>query len=342
MEIAGASKSFSPEECERAYQSGGKDTKASDYEFDWYKNLPSEEKYDQENYWNEEAFYADFDKWWNDLPFPKKERIYKEIIGKFDRQDLMNQIILAVIRGWDFDDVEMVEYQNFDEKDKYAIMEDRFNYIDISNGNANVWIIAGTGHEDFSVALESLTDASLRELYDTIPAADEDWQPLLTKANEDLRQYGVMLIVDCVDDCFYSLEIRYGLNPKKPNILQYKEKEDYADNYYDNEMEALIKEAWPYAKNKAKSQSSLWVVTHVTLSDTEYEANGHSDVKIFRCYDKAKQQMQDWINEEKQQLEENSRDYEILQDEPTAFRMSWSGGGFNQVRITIRERSIED
>ena len=75
-EIKSAGNWMDLDECEKAYSIGGIKTTWMDYTYDWYNNLPDEEKYDCDNYWDDEKYYADFKAWWDSLPFAEQERIY--------------------------------------------------------------------------------------------------------------------------------------------------------------------------------------------------------------------------------------------------------------------------
>lgn len=68
-----------------------------------------------------------------------------------------------------------------------------------------------------------------------------EWKEYLKIANEDLKQYGYRLSVnDRGDRGFYKCVIYKG----NKNV------ETYAENYYANELEELISEAWSYVKRK--------------------------------------------------------------------------------------------
>ena len=59
---------FDLDQTTKAYELGGKTTHWTDYT-------------NGENSWDEDAYYADFDTWWNSLPVEERERIYGEIVG---------------------------------------------------------------------------------------------------------------------------------------------------------------------------------------------------------------------------------------------------------------------
>ncbi len=79
-----------------------------------------------------------------------------------------------------------------------------------------------------------------------------DWQELLKLANKDLEKCGTALHVtkDDVDGTF-SLTIHFSkVNAKGKEIWFMND--HFAENYYEDEMSALINDAWVHAKVKAK------------------------------------------------------------------------------------------
>lgn len=79
-----------------------------------------------------------------------------------------------------------------------------------------------------------------------------------------------------------------------------------------------------------------FILTYVGLSDSDYEANGYSDVFLFNTYEEAKERMKLLIKNECEYLKEEGHEYEILEDTEDEFRMSWSGHG-EQIRLQIHE-----
>lgn len=64
-----------------------------------------------------------------------------------------------------------------------------------------------------------------------------DWKTLLTYANEDLAAYGYSLKVYEKEEGFYFLDIvKDGVD------------ENYAGNYYEDELSDLINDAWHHIK----------------------------------------------------------------------------------------------
>ena len=87
---------------------------------------------------------------------------------------MINEIIIAIQRGWDlnFDDVEMVQYTEAGENGTTATRDGRFDHIEIDNEVAKVWCIAGTGHENFSFPIGQLSEDSVKDLHDCIRISD--------------------------------------------------------------------------------------------------------------------------------------------------------------------------
>ncbi len=76
-----------------------------------------------------------------------------------------------------------------------------------------------------------------------------DWEGTLQMANEDLKQYGMEIIVRPdgpgmeVDDDYHTVFIKDG-----------DEEEVFADNYYERELGEVVNEAWAHARAKAKAK----------------------------------------------------------------------------------------
>lgn len=68
-----------------------------------------------------------------------------------------------------------------------------------------------------------------------------DWETLLKIANEDLAQYGFGLkVYEPEEEGFYFLDI----------YKNGKFSENYAGNYYEDELSDLVNDAWYYVKNE--------------------------------------------------------------------------------------------
>ena len=115
-----------------------------------------------------------------------------------------------------------------------------------------------------------------------------DWQGLINLANEDLKQYGAMLLHhEDEEDGTFSLDILYGVDPN--DVTKYEECDTYAENYYEDEMSELVNEAWSHARAKAKerkakkeSKHELFVRLGIYINPTDEELDkilkGDTDV----------------------------------------------------------------
>lgn len=87
---------------------------------------------------------------------------------------------------------------------------------------------------------------------------------------------------------------------------------------------------------KLHDKPKMWCVTYVGLSDSEYKANGYSEVALYATKDAAKAKLKAWRDNEIAELKEQDRDYEVLEDEDDECRISWCGHT-EQIRIEIHE-----
>lgn len=104
--------------------------------------------------------------------------------------------------------------------------------------------------------------------------------------------------------------------------------EEFNDEIYDL--------GWWCVLIRDADKPKMWCVTYVGLSDSEYEANGYSEVALYATKDAAKAKLKAWRDNEIAELKEQERDYEILEDEDDECRISWCGHG-EQVRIEVHE-----
>ena len=67
-----------------------------------------------------------------------------------------------------------------------------------------------------------------------------DWENLLSLANEDLKAYGYEILVEeSISGCYDCEILKDGVAV-----------ENYAQNYYWDELEELVTDAWHYVSNK--------------------------------------------------------------------------------------------
>ena len=78
----------------------------------------------------------------------------------------------------------------------------------------------------------------------------------------------------------------------------------------------------------------VFVVTYVGLSDTEYDANGYSEVSLHTTLEGARKKLALWKEAEIAFLAEEGREYEILEDKDDRCHISWNSHG-DQIIIEV-------
>lgn len=66
------------EECEKAYQLGGKNRTWSDYTYEWSDKEQTEDR-NLDNAWAMDKYYSDFETWWISLSETEQKRILNEL-----------------------------------------------------------------------------------------------------------------------------------------------------------------------------------------------------------------------------------------------------------------------
>lgn len=82
----------------------------------------------------------------------------------------------------------------------------------------------------------------------------------------------------------------------------------------------------------------LFIVSYVGLSDN-YDANGYNELHPYPNHGDAMMKFKSMRDNEIANCEDEGREYVILENTPTEFRMSWSGGD-EEVRIYLKEVEI--
>ena len=87
----------------------------------------------------------------------------------------------------------------------------------------------------------------------------KNWEALLGRANEDLKQYGARIEVLYDEDDEYSLRVHWSDG----------ETENYATGYYEHEVEELIGDAWPDVRVKSwkRGDRIIRCIVHVDTSE---------------------------------------------------------------------------
>ena len=149
------------------------------------------------------------------------------------------------------------------------------------------------------------------------------------EANAWLKDYGMEVVVEFTDgeDGFYSVGYRK---------VGTDDTEWYVENDFEHEVAQDIITCIALAKQKAETGiKSLYCVTYVGLSDSEYDANGYSNVYLYDDLDKAKAKLKQLKKEEFENIRQMGQDYELLEDEDDEVRISWCAHG-EQVRIEVK------
>lgn len=96
-------------------------------------------------------------------------------------------------------------------------------------------------------------------------------------ANEELKSHNAMLSLYEDEDGNFSLDIIYGLDFSDPNnfdITKYESCETYGENYFEDELDNLIIEAWHYALSKVNKPKKMYAI----IKNCNYDFN--IDIKV--------------------------------------------------------------
>ena len=81
QEILNWGQSCDLDQCEKAYQLGGKSVTWSDYTYDWFNALSESEQMEcLDDAWDVDKYYADFYFWWDSIGSAKRGEIYNQIM----------------------------------------------------------------------------------------------------------------------------------------------------------------------------------------------------------------------------------------------------------------------
>lgn len=157
----------------------------------------------------------------------------------------------------------------------------------------------------------------------------EAWKELLEKANRDLKQYGCELVVTLSDNDS-QLDIKY------PDTT-----ECYAGGYYEDELPALINEAWAVARLKAKQEKQVvYVFTAEQVWDCEV---ADTIVKVFAAREAAQKHLHEFVHGKEGVIEDAKKcGWCIVRDEPDLFQAYETGYyAQNHTECMITECKIE-
>ena len=162
---------------------------------------------------------------------------------------------------------------------------------------------------------------------------NEEWKDVLKKVNERIKKNKYRIKVEKDKEGYYFISIKH------PN----GEVEEFESNDFESEVVDGIYAAESLINGLvrgAASKKEVWVVTHTNVNYDEYDANGAACVDVFDSEKKAKAELKRQRKEEINFAKSEERDYEILEDHPTEFRMSWCMHS-NQLRIEIHKAEIK-
>ena len=159
-----------------------------------------------------------------------------------------------------------------------------------------------------------------------------DFDNVLELANMELLNDGLRIVMEYDGEMYWAM----GTEIKATGEIRW-----FAEGDFEDEVQGDLYECWAHSKAIAdslkenKPEAPKWyAVTYVGLSDSEYDANGYSEVALYDSLDKAKAKLKSWRDNEIAELKEQERDYEILEDEDDECRISWCCHG-EQVRIEV-------
>jgi len=181
-------------------------------------------------------------------------------------------------------------------------------------------------HDDFDAINNYLSDCTgfLVESYDITDENNPAYKETLERANEALKKYGMEIIVTCSEGMYFNVGVRKN---GSENI------EWYAENDFNNEVEEDINLTWHLAIGKEEKE--CYIVSYVTLSGSDYQANGNVENFLFEDKNKAIEKAVELRLQEMAFCDENNREFEVIQGDVDDFRMEWAGGS-ESIRITVK------
>ena len=147
-----------------------------------------------------------------------------------------------------------------------------------------------------------------------------------------------------IDYAAYSVELVDG--PVEPRFkLECYNSDEGSEWFYDSDLDCLSMISVYDAMEKElgmedEPKQTVWVVTYVGLSDSEYAANGYCECHVCGTLEAAKAKMRQLRDAEIESCKAEGRGYEILKDDPTEIRMAWCSHG-EQVRLEIHEEEVK-
>ena len=245
-------------------------------------------------------------------------------------------IEFTTARGYKYETMRTEFDRNYRDEEQALIFieseEDDFNgYFEV-----NVRKVHGKPFsEGYVCEYASTDDTDPQTIYEDakIDVKLHDFDDVVELANAELMDDGLQIVLEYDGECYWAI----GTQIKATKEIKWFVEADFED-----EVKGHIYECWAHANAMAKElakgddKPKMWCVTYVGLSDSEYEANGYSEVALYATMDAAKAKLKAWRDAEIGNLKDEGRDYEILEDEDDECRISWCGHT-EQIRIEVHE-----
>ncbi len=95
----------------------------------------------------------------------------------------------------------------------------------------------------------------------------------------------------------------------------------------------------PPLKTPQNEHTTLFVVTHVTISASEPDANGFVDARLFKTKKRALNQLKTWRDEEMEYRKNTGAAYVVYTDTDQKFHCTWDSDN-EGVIISIKETEV--
>jgi hypothetical protein len=212
--------------------------------------------------------------------------------------------------------------------------EDDFNgYFEVNVRKVNGKAFS----EGYVCEYASTEDSDPQAIYEDakIDVTLHDFDNVVELANAELMDDGLQIVLEYDGEMYWAI----GTQIKSSGEIKW-----FAEGDFEDEVQGDIYECWAHSKamadamreGKQQDEKKMYCVTYVGLSDSEYDANGYSEVALYDTMDAAKAKLKAWRDNEIEELKEQERDYDVLEDEDDECRISWCGHG-EQVRIEVHE-----
>lgn len=87
------------------------------------------------------------------------------------------------------------------------------------------------------------------------------------------------------------------------------------------------------------TRTTVFVATHVTISSSEPDANGFTEVRVFKTKKKALKQFKSWRNEELECRKANETSYVVYSDTDQRFHCTWDADN-EGIIVSLKEVEV--